>query len=364
MRATSSPGASRKPSVPDGSAAAAGGGVVFVVPPGRPPSGGDLYNRLLIRALAAEGFRIETTTLRQLVTGAFPPRTEFWMDSLYIPAMAAVDPFRPGDRVFFIIHSLPSADPGISPDAAETLRRAEDRLFARASGFLVTGPRSAEALGDRGFADVPVLLVPPAPCVLPKGPLGTPDIFTGLIVSSLIRGKGVPDFLHALGREARATDVFAIRIAGRTDIEPETAAGCLEAVNAHPLLRERVVHLGFIPYEGLGGEYEGSSALISPSSSETFGMAFHEARAFGLPILAVRAPYSKPFIEDGRTGLLFESAAELAAGTLEFVRQPERLRRLTASAAESRPSIAWTWADAARSFLSQREGYAIFRHLS
>ncbi len=93
-------------------------------------------------------------------------------------------------------------------------------------------------------------------------------------------------------------------------------------------------------------------------------MAFHEARAFGLPILAVRAPYSEPFIENGRTGLLFGSVAELAEGVLELVRQPGRLRRLAATAVESRPSIGYTWADAARSFLSQREGHAIFRQVS
>ncbi len=347
--------------MPDASAAAARGAVVFVVPPGRPPSGGDLYNRFLLRALGAEGFGVETTALHQLVTGGYPPRTEFWVDSLYIPALAEADPFRPDDRVFVIIHSLPSMDPGISPDAAEKLRRAEDRLFARASGFLVTGPGTADVLRERGLADRPILFVAPAPCVLPKGPIATPDVFMGLIVSSLIRGKGVPDFLDALGREVRASDVFALRIAGRTDIEPETAAECLEAVDAHPLLREKVRHLGFVPYEELGGEYARSSVLISPSSSETFGMAFHEARAFGLPILAVRAPYSEPFLENGLTGLLFGSVAELAEGVLDLVRQPGRLRRLAATAVESRPSIAYTWADAASSFLSQREGYAIFR---
>ncbi len=280
------------------------------------------------------------------------------------PALAAADPFRPDDRVFFIIHSLPSTDPGISPDAAEKLRRAEDRLFARASGFLVTGSHTADALRERGLADRPILLVPPIPCVLPNGPPVAPEVFTGLVVSSFIRGKGVPDFLDALGREVRATDVFAIRIAGRTDIEPGTASVCLDAVGTHRLLRERVKHLGFIPYEELGGEYERSSVLISPSSSETFGMAFHEARGFGLPILAVRAPYSEPFIEDGRTGLLFGSAAELAGGVLGLVRQPQRLRRLAASAAEARPAVACTWADAACSFLSQRAGHAIFRQVS
>lgn len=348
--------------MPEAGAAAARGQAVFVVPPGQPPSGGDLYNRFLLRALRAEGFGVEATTLDRLVTGAHPRRTEFWVDSLYIPALAAAAPFGPEDRVFALIHSLPSADPGLSPDAAGKLRRAEDRFFARTSGFLVTGPHTANALRGRGLGGRPILVVPPAPCVLPKGPLLPPDVFTGLIVSSLIRGKGVPDFLDALAREVRTADVFAIRIAGRTDIEPATASICLEAIDAHPLIRRSVVHLGFVPCEELGGEYERSSALISPSSSETFGMAFHEARAFGLPILAVRAPYSEPFIAAGRTGLLFESAAELARGTLGLVREPQRLRRLAASAAEARPATAHTWTDAARSFLSQRQGYAIFGH--
>lgn len=346
--------------MPDAAAAAAEGDVVFVVPPGRPPSGGDLYNRSLIRALGGEGFRVKATTLHRLVTGAHPRRTEFWVDSLYIPALAAADPFGPEDRVFALIHSLPSADPGLSPGAAGKLRRAEDRFFARATGFLVTGPHTADVLREQGLGGRPILVVPPAPCVLPKGPPRVPGVFTGLIVSSLIRGKGVPGFLDALAQEVRTADVFAIRIAGRTDIEPATASVCLEAIAAHPLIRRSVVHLGFVPCEELGREYERSSALISPSSSETFGMAFHEARAFGLPILAVRAPYSEPFIEEGRTGLLFESAAELARGTLGLVREPQRQQRLAASAAEARPAAAYTWTDAARSFLSQRRGYAIF----
>ncbi len=332
-----------------------GGPAVFVVPEGHPPSGGDLYNRFLLNALRAAGFRFETTTLHRLTPRLYPAGTEFWVDSLYIPALGERNPFRPDDRIFFIIHSLPSADPGLSEEAAEQLRQAEDWLFPGASGFLVTGPWAGEALNGRGLDEVPVLTVPPAPCVLPKGPVVAPPVFTGLIVSSLIRGKGVPEFLAALGREVRTDDVFAIRIAGRTDIEPETAAASLVAVAAHPLLRKSVRHLGFVPYEDLGEEYGRSSALICPSACETFGMAFHEARIFGLPILAVRAPYSEPFVEAGRTGLLCETAGELPELTLEVARDPERLRELAAGAARARPAAAYTWADAARSFLKQRQ---------
>jgi len=307
------------------------------------------------------GFGFETITLDRLARGAFLPGTEFWVDSLYIPELDEASPFGPDDRIFYIIHSLPSEDPGAPPGPAARLRQAEDRLFSRASGFLVPSPLAGERLEARGCSDRAILLVPPAPCVLPTGPHRQRTAFAGLIVSSLIRGKGVPDFLEALGREVTAGDNFEIRIAGRTDIEPETAASCLERVNAHPLLRTRIVHMGFIPCEELGREYEECSVLISPSPNETFGMAFHEALVFGLPILARRAPYSEPYISPGRTGLLFGSTTELARGTLELVRRPGRLRAIAASSEANRPAAAATWAGAARSFLSQRKSCAIFR---
>jgi glycosyltransferase involved in cell wall biosynthesis len=195
--------------------------------------------------------------------------------------------------------------------------------------------------------------------MLPKGPPVAPALFTGLIVSSLIRGKGVPDFLDALAREVRPDDGFVLRIAGRTDIEPGTAAACLESVARHPLLRGRVIHLGHLALGDLGREYERSSAFISPSPFEGYGMAFHEARIFGLPVLARRAPYSEPFVEAGRTGFLFDSAAALARGMLDLVHEPERMERLGAAARERPESAAYTWRDAARSFLSQREGCGI-----
>ena len=85
-------------------------------------------------------------------------------------------------------------------------------------------------------------------------------------------------------------------------------------------------------------------------------MAFHEGRAFGLPILAVRASYCERFIEDGRTGLLYGNATELAFGMLGLVREPKRIGKLARAAALAKPSAPYTWADAAGSFLKQRAG--------
>jgi len=115
-----------------------------------------------------------------------------------------------------------------------------------------------------------------------------------------------------------------------------------------------VDYLGNLPLDKLGEEYERSSVFLSPSSSETFGMAFHEALAFGLPVLAVKAPYSEPFVEDGRTGLLFRSARAMAGGMLDLVRQPELLQTLAAAARSKRRIADYTWTDAARAWLKQR----------
>ena len=336
-------------------------GVVFVVPPGRPPSGGDLYNRFLFEALRAEGFHFETAPLEGPGLAAFEAFEEIWVDSLYIPKLtgALLGPTGRRPKVYLIVHYLPSEDPGIPPGLASTLRTAEDRLFGLISGCLATGPPTRDRLRARGYTAGPVLLVPPAPCVLPQGPCLTPAVFTALIVASLIRGKGVPDFLDALARQVRSGDEFQVRIAGRTDLEPETADACLRKVAAHPLLRGRVTHLSHLSLEELGREYERSSVLVSPSPREGYGMAFHEARVFGLPVLARRAEYSEPYIEARRTGFLYDSAAELTRGMLDLVRQPERTDRLGAAARERQEAAAYTWRDAARAFLRQREACGI-----
>ena len=128
--------------MPDAEEAAARGDIVFVVPPGRPPSGGDLYNRFLLRALGAAGFPVETTTLRGLAADSgYPPRTELWVDSLFIRELAEADPFRPGDRVFFIIHSLPSVDPGLAAPVGREAEAGRGQAFRRGFGLSRDRPR-------------------------------------------------------------------------------------------------------------------------------------------------------------------------------------------------------------------------------
>jgi glycosyltransferase involved in cell wall biosynthesis len=151
-------------------------------------------------------------------------------------------------------------------------------------------------------------------------------------VSNLVRTKGVFEFLTRLGDRLAPGDEFRIRIAGRTDIEPAHAMACLRAIDTHVGLRGRVEFLGPVSLRRMKGLYERSSVFITASSLETFGMAAHEARAFGLPILGLRAPYLEDLVENGRTGSLGDTVEDLAVGALALIRAPERLAGMSRAA--------------------------------
>ncbi len=83
--------------------------------------------------------------------------------------------------------------------------------------------------------------------------------------------------------------------------------------------REGVVYLGRQPRDVIRGALSECRALVSMSTSESFGIVLCEAWLFGKPVIANRACYSfRELVEEGRTGLLAESDAELA-GALEAI---------------------------------------------
>jgi glycosyltransferase involved in cell wall biosynthesis len=90
---------------------------------------------------------------------------------------------------------------------------------------------------------------------------------------------------------------------------------------------------------------------VSSSRMETFGMALQEARAAGLPLLAVDAGNVREHVVPG-CGELVQSVTELVDFMLGFCRAPERLQPMLELAARNRPSQSYDWSQAARSFLS------------
>jgi glycosyltransferase involved in cell wall biosynthesis len=330
--------------------------MIIVVPESHAlPSGGNIFNRLLARALKKKGAEVEALTagpalsrMRRAVAGTW------WVDSLCLAELDRFVALQDGKRkVYALIHSLPSLEPCLSAAVRRKRVVEEDRRLREVSGFLVTSPWTRTLLRKRGLGRRPVIVVPPAPAVFPGRRRASGRGFAGLMVNNLIRQKGVLEFLTCLGRGLKPGDLFTLRLAGRAEIEPVYARKCLELINGHPRLKGKVSYPGPLPPARIKRWYESSTVFITAASAETFGMALQEAVLFGLPVLALDAAYARRLLRPGRAGLLFRSIPGLAEACLGYIRDPRALEALARRSRASAPQITYDWGDAARLFLEQ-----------
>lgn len=77
-------------------------------------------------------------------------------------------------------------------------------------------------------------------------------------------------------------------------------------------LAERVIFGGSRPWNDIPDCYRAGDIFVSASATETQGLTVLEAMAAGVPVLARNDPSYASMIDDGVSGLLFETAAELA----------------------------------------------------
>ena len=77
-------------------------------------------------------------------------------------------------------------------------------------------------------------------------------------------------------------------------------------------VEDKVVLAGKLDRSALRALYAKADAFILPSERESFGIAALEARAAGLPVIAMLAGGARDFISAGTNGLLARDTAELA----------------------------------------------------
>jgi glycosyltransferase involved in cell wall biosynthesis len=65
-----------------------------------------------------------------------------------------------------------------------------------------------------------------------------------------------------------------------------------------------VVLTGSISREALDRIYRHSDVYVMPTLSDTFGMVFLEAMAYGLPVIALDRPFTRDIVQNGVTGVL------------------------------------------------------------
>lgn len=326
--------------------------LVFVLPDDPVSvSGGNLYNRFLLEALARKGIAPQALNVPEACLRLDRGSAGIYLvDSVLharVPDLAART--AAGQKLLMVVHLLPSLDPTQPPQAAAT----EQERLKGIAGFVVTSDFAKSAVARRHDGRRPVFVVPPALVVVPTGRSLPLDNFRGLLVGNVIEVKGVLAFLRSLDSLLSEDDAFAIEILGRRDFEPDYADACRRLVADSPRLRDKVRFAGPFAPEAMPGIYERSNVFISSSSVETYGMALHEARAFGQFVLALDAGNVRAHVPSDRDGRLYVTVADLAHACVALIRDTPALRRLVRRAFEHRRIERYTWDDAAERLLRQ-----------
>ena len=108
--------------------------------------------------------------------------------------------------------------------------------------------------------------------------------------------------------------------------------------------RDRVVFLGHIDHGFLPRVLKACDVFARPSRSEGLGIAFLEAMAAGLPVVATRVGGIVDFIKDGQTGVLTapDNAGRLGEA-IKKLYEDENWRRAVADAGQKLVRDNYDW---------------------
>lgn len=291
-------------------------------------TGGYFYDRRLLAHLAARGDDAEVISIprrgalgqlgdnlspalrRRLVGGRFDVLVE---DELAHPSLFALNRWlrrRTGRPVVAIVHLLRSCvlqPPWLVPLAAalerrylasvdgavftsEANRSAAERLVGRALPGIVAHP-GGDHLGS------PVSAAEVAARAHADGPLRV------LSVANVLPGKALHLLVEALARLPAGS--WRWTVAGSLSMHPDYVDGLRREI-ARAGLGDRIDLLGAVPNAELPALFAAHHVLAVPSSYEALGIAYLEAMAFGLPVLAAAAGGAREIVEHGREGFLVE----------------------------------------------------------
>ena len=371
-------------------------------------SGGNLYDRLVVEYLRAQGVRVEVQGLPQppYLLGplqALPPRLRLLegLDAIVVDELAHPSLFRwaasrarysrrrppahPHDgrsrtarpRLVTLVHHLRSQEPPHSTWRA--FARAMERRLLACSDAAIANSQATAATVRELAGDVPVavclpgcdrLALPepaaPGPFQVPpggtdaapqsSGPSGVAagDEAAGrepvrlLATGNLIPRKGYDLLLRML---AGMSDLsWVLRVSGRP-VDPRYARRLAAQVRWSGL-EGRVTFLGELATDLLAWEYRDAKVFVFPSRYEGYGISLAEAVFAGLPFVAFAGVAEAA---QGR-GLLAAPGdlPSFGAGLRRLIADAAFRERQAAISRELAPALA-RWQDTGRSFLAALE---------
>jgi glycosyltransferase involved in cell wall biosynthesis len=253
------------------------------------------------------------------------------VDGLAFGALPAALLDRVPRRYVALVHHPLGLETGVARERAEFLIQTERAALARARRVIVTSkPTAALLFRDFAVAKEKITVAEPGTETAPraKGSNGAPRL---LSVGAVNARKGYDTLVAALAKIADLP--WESRIAGTLDRDPTAAANVKAAIQSNKL-ESRIKLLGALDEATLAAEYDQATLFVLPSHFEGFGMAFSEAMARGLPVVAGDAGAAPTTVPSDAGVLVAPGDADALAAVL---------RRLLTDAAERkrRSDAAW-----------------------
>lgn len=323
--------------------------VFFFTSPPPARTGGQLYNREMVRELGAQRIAVhccDLLNLRQLsgtgsTAGAAPfslallallswRRQLLVVDQVYAHSLAPALALRAllgSGKTVVVVHHLErydSARPG-------ALSRWRHRAQLGPADLVITVSQYCRReILSLGVPDEKIRVISGGtrPARLPDEPRrdlpGRPIRL--LFVGHCVARKGLPALLRALARlDGQA---FQLRLVG--DHETRHFRNEIAPLIRESGLGDQVLVEGRVSAERLAECLREADAFVFPSYQEGYGLAVLEAMISGLPVLCSRTSALPELVEDGHSGYLFEPGnPEAIARTLQRVLDdPQALIRM------------------------------------
>jgi glycosyltransferase involved in cell wall biosynthesis len=327
-------------------------------------TGGYLYNARVIAGLRREEIEVEEL----VASGAAPAEQEEAaprlgslfdpqrFDVIVVDALARLvcaphlDRWRGVCPVVAMVHELPSV---AVPDPVPAGRdREPEEPLLRAERLIAVSDHGGSILQERGVPAERIHVVPPGfdrfSSANADAEPGTRDgtFVRALCVAQWIPRKGVLDLVRAW--TARERTGAMLELIGEADTDPAYAASVRAAIADAP--GASITVSGPVDDAALGSAYAVADLFVLPSRYEGYGIAYAEALAHGLPVIACDVGPVPGLV--GTEAAILVSAGDVGAlsGALDLLLEDPALRGRMSAAARRRADHLPRWKDTVAAF--------------